>query len=546
MTDHEGPERDADAAFVPLGATPDDAMIDAAVPDSAGVPPPSDTGRPLDEIERSIAGFARKMNALCYEMLVDIREFDERRGWARHFAASCAQWLHWRCDIGLSAAREHVRVAHALKTLPLMAAAFAGGGLSYSKVRALTRSPELDDEASLLEMASTMTAEQVEQHCRRRRNTCDASRADAIDAHERRSLRSWRSERRGVLTIVLELPLEDGALFVRAIDRACTERAAQDRAPDDATPWEAIQADAAVTLARTYLDDDEAGTTSSSAANHHQVMIHVDQDALSGGKGESDLPIETVRRLCCDASLVPIVENHDGEPLAVGRRQRVVSTALRRALRSRDRGCAFPGCTHTRFVDAHHIRHWADGGETRLDNLVLLCSSHHHMLHEGGYAVSRDSHGKRVFKRPDGRVVPACGYRVEDEPEDIGSGAAASVGVTGSYPSAEARELAGETPSMASEPLSDYQVRPPQTQDLKRSTHVVRTSSPGSAHHRLEKISTSASPSNPVASTQPRNCLRSITPSPIIPRSLSRSVVGTNQSQTWNARTRCSRPARST
>ena len=132
---------------------------------------------------------------------------------------------------------------------------------------------------------------------------------------------------------------------------------------------------------------------------------------------------ETVRRLGCDAAVVRIIER-DGRPLSVGRRKRTVSPAMRRALQSRDRGCRFPGCTHTRFLHAHHIQHWARGGPTELGNLVQLCSYHHRLVHEGGFAAERAGPGSVRFRRPDGRVIPAviplrrgdvrrCGVRLE-------------------------------------------------------------------------------------------------------------------------------------
>jgi hypothetical protein len=122
------------------------------------------------------------------------------------------------------------------------------------------------------------------------------------------------------------------------------------------------------------------------------------------------LPPETVRRLGCDAAVVRIVER-DGQPLTVGRRTRTVPPALRRALRSRDDGCQFPGCTHQHFLHAHHIQHWARGGPTTLENLVQLCSYHHRLVHEGGFRVERSGQGAVRFRRPDGRTIapaPEC------------------------------------------------------------------------------------------------------------------------------------------
>ena len=103
----------------------------------------------------------------------------------------------------------------------------------------------------------------------------------------------------------------------------------------------------------------------------------------------------------------------------IGRKRRTIPTALRRALSARDQHCRFPGCSHTRFVDAHHIQHWAQGGQTSLDNLMLLCGHHHRLIHEGGFQIFTDRDGQRKFRRPDGRAVPACGYQPEDQEDEV-------------------------------------------------------------------------------------------------------------------------------
>jgi hypothetical protein len=100
-----------------------------------------------------------------------------------------------------------------------------------------------------------------------------------------------------------------------------------------------------------------------------------------------------------------MLDDADGEPLNVGRKTRSIPTALHRALRARDRGCRFPGCTHQRFVDGHHIVHWADGGETSLGNLVSLCRRHHRLVHEGGYSVRRLDDGAFAFTAPQRRPI---------------------------------------------------------------------------------------------------------------------------------------------
>ena len=132
------------------------------------------------------------------------------------------------------------------------------------------------------------------------------------------------------------------------------------------------------------------GATDVAGPDRQLLTIHVEdavlRDEAAEGRCELDSQTSvqpaTARRVACDASLVEITENAAGEPLELGRKSRTVSTALRRALAARDRGCRFPGCTNQRFLDAHHIQHWVDGGRTDLDNRVLLCRRHHRFLHE--------------------------------------------------------------------------------------------------------------------------------------------------------------------
>jgi hypothetical protein len=114
---------------------------------------------------------------------------------------------------------------------------------------------------------------------------------------------------------------------------------------------------------------------------------------------------DTTRRLSCDPGLVALRHDGSGGVVDVGRRTRTVSSAIRRALEHRDRVCRFPGCEN-RFCDAHHVRHWADGGTTRLDNLILLCRAHHRLVHEGGFGVEVDADGAIRFRAPAGWIVP--------------------------------------------------------------------------------------------------------------------------------------------
>jgi hypothetical protein len=375
--------------------------------------------RSVDDLDRAICHLVRQMNADSYRMLMLVREFDDRFGWAKWTFKCCAEWLAWRSSISLSAAREKVRTAQALRTLPAISAAFADGRLSYSKVRALTRTAHEHDEDLLLAYALEATASQVEERCRQIRNATPESVHGARRVWGRRSLSIWRDEASSTLRITVELPTEEGELIARAIDCAVAAGDVSAGIEPDAVAepkgaaWGAQQADALVAVATAYLNGPDTRDRAATA-DRYQVVVHVDETALRGAAGRADLPIDTVQRLACDGSIVTVVDDEHGNPLDVGRKHRTVSTALKRALHARDRGCTFPGCQRKRYLDAHHLRHWAHGGETRVDNLTLLCTHHHRLLHEGGFRLERGTDGALRFARADGRTIPRFGYRVDD------------------------------------------------------------------------------------------------------------------------------------
>ena len=167
-------------------------------------------------------------------------------------------------------------------------------------------------------------------------------------------------------------------------------------------------------------------------ADHYQVVVHVDEAALRGGAGKAEMPIETVRRLACDASVTVVTEDQQGNPLNVGRKYRIVPPRLRRALWARDRGCTFPACKNKKFVEAHHLKHWINGGKTDSDNTALLCTHHHRLVHDGVLQIRRLAEGSFEFRRSNGQVIPRCGYRTEDAAPDP------AILESFDYPSAEA------------------------------------------------------------------------------------------------------------
>jgi hypothetical protein len=159
--------------------------------------------------------------------------------------------------------------------------------------------------------------------------------------------------------------------------------------------------------------------------DRHQIVVHVAAETLrdrAAGccefEGGPSMAAETARRLSCDASVVALIEDDDGEPLSAGRKTRTISAPLRRVLKARDRGCRFPGCSNSRYVDAHHIEHWANGGETKPSNLISLCRFHHHAVHEGGFRIEILDDGALRFVKPNGECVDSVAPGFMQPPGD--------------------------------------------------------------------------------------------------------------------------------
>ena len=406
-----------------------------------------------DETERlgeEIAALAAHLHAATYKLLSLLRAFDAREGWGLGFQ-SCAHWLSWRTGIALGPAREKVRVARALGALPLISKAMERGQLSYSKVRALTRVATPDNEQDLMEFALHGTASHVERLVRAWR------RIDGLEAeqvrHESRHLSLYPDED-GSYVVRGRLDPEVGALLHKALETASEQlygrtparegvpppaaaspadvapsaassaavppsasvppsaTAAQRRA--DALGLVAEQALAGAVVEQRAPVSVPAGTsTGSRRADRFQVVLHVDAEAMVAGSATGHavvadsaqrVPAETARRIGCDAAVVEVGRGKPGDVLDVGRKRRTVPPAIRRALEARDVTCRFPGCQN-RHCDAHHVRHWADGGATKLDNLVLLCRRHHRAVHEDGFGLEAGEHGSLRFIWPNGRPM---------------------------------------------------------------------------------------------------------------------------------------------
>ena len=392
--------------------------------------------RPLSELARQITEGAVRLSAATAAWLLLVGEFDEREGWGGPGIKSCAHWLSWQCGLGMGAAREHVRVARALRQLPLTTAAFLEGRISYAKARALTRVAEPATEAPLLELAVTVSAAQAERTLR------EVRRADRLHdgvVAERRQFDHWWDDD-GMLVVRARLSPDEGADLLNAVQARAERDARRERAEAKRVAASGDLSTVDRDIARRYEAGGRLAAERSAArkcaalaslardAAHlgrragdpprREVVVHVDagvlaDDAAAGKayvEGGPALPASTARRILCEATVVTMLER-GREPLAVGRRRRRATPAQRRALLRRDGGCARPGCPENRpeRLHAHHMRHWLFGGRTDLDNLVLLCDADHGTAHEldlvmtrrDGRLVVLDADGRRVWGRAD-------------------------------------------------------------------------------------------------------------------------------------------------
>jgi hypothetical protein len=411
----------------------------------------------LRDLESELLGLAGHIAAAECRFLQLLAEFDDRNGWAGDGIRSCAHWLSWRAGMSLRTATEHLRVAHALHNLPRITEAFAAGRISYSKVRAITRIAGPDTatltrlaaeiaagdsdlrfttvadpataEQVLLNLALHGTASHVETVVRavRRRHT------PPEDLTARRSL-SWHWDDDGSVILRARFTPDDGAALIAAIEALVPpgspishpvppspddlEEGALEQEPGPAADRVAARrADALLALVNGGTDDEAGPVVDRGQA---QVVVHV--DASTGAarlEGGPEVPDSTAERLSCDAQVQVLLNDRSGNRMYLGRNRRLATPAQIAALTVRDGdGCQFPGCTHTRHLHAHHVRSWLVGGRTDVDNLILICSFHHRLIHDHGYRIRRLP-GRWEALRPDGSPVPTVAIPLAGNTESL-------------------------------------------------------------------------------------------------------------------------------
>ena len=369
-------------------------------------------------IAQRLKSLSEDIAANLADQLELLTRFDALNGWESGGAKNCASWMNLELGIGIKLAREYLRVGRDLRDLPIVTALFRAGKLTWSKVRLLTRVANDDNEPLLCHAALDASVSQVERLCNEHHWQNDkkaqlSDRDHALQQWESRALR-WDDCSNGNVRISLSLPPHHAQAFLNSVEyslgqlepgSADCSPTAFERTPEQ-TSMTQRRADAALLMAENSLQN--AGRDIATA-DRYQVIVSVDAaelamnteskpDSTSGdtpkqratligaSSSASGLAKSTARRLACDCSVSAIITDK-GEPVNIGQKARIWPAAMARAIRVRDKTCVWPGCTQSRYLQIHHIIHWADGGETSIENGACVCSHHHQLLHEGGYRI---------------------------------------------------------------------------------------------------------------------------------------------------------------
>lgn len=324
-----------------------------------------------------------------------LRRFHDAQAFHADGAVSTVSWLRWRCRLSGSAAGDRVGVAHWLDQLPVIDQAFADGTLGYQHVAVVARTADRVGAAEMQKAQPDFVASAKEldpgRYSAGAREFWYLKDPNGVQAEANRTFaRRYLDVQQywdGYVRLEGLLDAEGGATLQTALNALSPPSAGEPR-----SPWQR-RADALVELCRRQLD---AGALPAGGGQRPHLTVTVPAATLAATpghppadlNGRCSVPAETARRLACDAALTVVTLDGEGRPLGAGRTTRTVPPALRRALAARDRGCRFPSCDRpAEWTDGHHLRHWADGGETRLPNLVLLCRRHHRKAHEEGWRL---------------------------------------------------------------------------------------------------------------------------------------------------------------
>ena len=389
------------------------------------------------DIRQRLMVLSQDITSSHADLLELLVRFDELEGWKSGGASHCAAWMNLEIGISLQLGWEYLRVGRKLRLLPTTTALFRAGKLSWSKVRLIVNVADADNEKTLCHAALDGSVSEVKRLCDGYRWQEDDKNGDeennrAMQQWQSRSF-TWQETPIGSTRIQLTLPPDIAQAFLNSVEHSLSQldnRGDNEYNSDGDTNINESsisqrRADAAVLMAENSL---QLAGREIATADRYQVIVSVDASDMTTSdasdvampstgkstststptstpthnppsrrptvKGAGPIARETARRIACDCSVSTHLTS-DGELMDIGRKSRIWPNVMSRAIKARDQHCQWPGCTRTHHLPIHHLKHWADGGETKVSNGVSLCQFHHSLVHEGGYTIEWASGNER-------------------------------------------------------------------------------------------------------------------------------------------------------
>ena len=344
-----------------------------------------------------IGELAALLSHVHQRLLRLVAEVGSDEVWRADGACNVEAWLVAHLKLSWPTARAWAEAASRLEELPEISAGFAEGLLSFDQVKTLVRFATAEDDASLAVSAPEESVNRLQQKARQRERVEETKIRNAA---ELRSLRWWDDKHARLIRLQGALTEADGATVIGALERLMAQ-APSDPDHTGPGPLERRRADALTQLASQGLGAD-ADPDRATVVLHLEASVLTDPDSVADTEHGFTIPNASWRRMTCDCRIETSRRDPDGVIVGIGRATRRIPAWLSRALKHRDLGCRFPGCERTRWVNAHHLLHWADGGPTDLDNLITLCYYHHTLVHDHGWSVVGDPNVAITWIRPCG------------------------------------------------------------------------------------------------------------------------------------------------
>jgi hypothetical protein len=362
------------------------------------------SGSSNEQLSKAAKELQRVRNKIDAELIAVLGEIDRREAFVKDGASSLAQWSVAHLSLSSLQARKLSTRAHRLSQLPALNRELAHGNLSVDQIDPLLSIARPQTDEALARKAQGWSVAQCSRYARHTKLLRAAQGHGSPPKTEKERFFSMRQLSDGGWSLSGHLEEESGAMVCNALSQL-----AQHTGPD---PHTGVYDSWGERMAEALVDLVSAGSQAVDPALP-SIVVHIEGSVLDKSKigiaqlegakdGTGLLSREAAERLSCDALWQVLTEDDQGTPVNLGRRRRSAPHWLRSLLMCRDGCCRFPGCQAVRFLHAHHMEHWSQGGGTDPENMVLICSRHHKFLHEGHWHIEGKPSEQLFFVSPEG------------------------------------------------------------------------------------------------------------------------------------------------